>query len=113
MTSVNVWKEKIVYDELTINERQMTDMKFCQMLQEVRQGCVSAETVDTLKSRVISSTMSAKYQELQEAAQSPVCLFPTKQACAEFNNDMITKLQTKPTKLCCTDVVDETVGKYK
>ena len=113
MTSVNIWKETIVYDELTINERQKTDMQFCQMLQEVRQGCVSAETIDTLKSRVISTTMSGKYQELQEAAQSPVCLFPTKRACAEFNNDMLSKLQTKPTELCCTDVVDETVGKYK
>ena len=57
--------------------------------------------------------MSAKYQELQEAAQSPVCLFPTKQACADFNNDMLSKLPTEPSELPCTDVVDETVGKYK
>ena len=35
MTSVNIWKETIVYDELTINEGQKTDMQFCQMLQEV------------------------------------------------------------------------------
>ena len=102
-----------MYDELTINERQKTDMQFCQMLQEVRQGCLSAETIDTLTSRVISTTVSAKCQELQEAAQSPVCLFPTKQACADFNNDMLSKLPTEPSELPCTDVVDETVGKYK
>ena len=101
-----------MYDELTINERQKTDMQFCQMLQEVRQGCLSAETIDTLTSRVITTTVSAKYQELQEAAQSPVCLFPTKQACAEFNHDMLSKLPTEPSELSTTDIV-ETVGKYK
>ena len=113
MTSVNIWKETVVYDELTINERQKTDMQFCQMLQEVRQGGVSAETIATLKSRVISTTVSAKYCELQDATQSPVCLFPTKRACADFNNDMLSKLPNAPVELSCTDIVDETVGKYK
>ena len=73
-------------------------------------GCVSAEAMDTLKSRVISTIMSAKYQELQEAAQSPVYLFSTKRTCAEFNSDMLSKLQAKPPELCCADVVNETVA---
>ena len=113
MMSVNIWKETVVYDELTINERQKTDKQFCQMLQDVQQGCISEETIETLESRVISTTVSAKYQELQDAAQSPVCLFPTKRACADFNTEMLSKLSTIPVELSCTDTVDETVGKYK
>ena len=89
MTSVNIWRETVVSDELTINEQQKTDTQFCQMWKEVQQGRVSAETVATLKNRVICTTLSAEYQELQDAAQSPVCLFPTKRACADFNNDML------------------------
>ena len=113
MTSVNIWKETVVYDELTINERQKTDKEYCQMLQEVRQGCVSVKTITLLQSRVISTTVSAKYQELQDTAQSPVCLFPTKRACADFNNEMLSKLSSTPVQLLCTDVVDETVSKAK
>ena len=44
MTSVNAWKKTVVYDGFTINEQQKTDMCFCQILQEVRQGCTSAVT---------------------------------------------------------------------
>ena len=93
-----------MYDELTINEQQKTDMHFCQILQEVRQGLAH----HNLKSRVISTT-SVEYQELQEATHSPVCLFSTKRACADFNN----KLSKLLTELSPTDEVDETVGKYK
>ena len=70
--------ETVVCDELTINERQKTDMQFCQMLREVRQGSFSAETLATLQSRDISTTMSAKYQKLQATAQSSVRLFPAR-----------------------------------
>lgn len=106
MTSVNIWQETVVYDELTITERQKADM-------QVRQGCVSAATITSLKDRVINTTTSTKYLELEAAAQSPVCLFPTKWACADFNNDMLSKLPTKTVDLFCTDEVDETVGKHK
>ena len=39
MTSVNIWKETVLYDELTINERQK-DAEFCALLDEVRRGSV-------------------------------------------------------------------------
>ena len=29
MTFINIWEETVVYDELTINERQKKDAKFC------------------------------------------------------------------------------------
>lgn len=34
VTAVNIWKESIVYDELTINERQKRDPEFGQLLNE-------------------------------------------------------------------------------
>ena len=45
MTSVNIWRETVVYDELIINERQKKDAKFCELLDEVRRGCLSEERV--------------------------------------------------------------------
>ena len=39
MTSVNIWQDSVVYDELTINERQKKDQVFSSMLDEVRRGC--------------------------------------------------------------------------
>ena len=36
MTSVNIWQDTVLYDELTINERQKKDQVFVTMLNEVR-----------------------------------------------------------------------------
>ena len=38
MISINIWQDTIVYDELTINNHQKTDMEYCVMLDEVRHG---------------------------------------------------------------------------
>ena len=40
---VNIWKETIVYDELTINERQKKDGLFVDILDQVRRGSPSPE----------------------------------------------------------------------
>ena len=45
MTSVNIWQDCVVYDELTINERQKKDQAFSSMLDEVRQGFPSQATL--------------------------------------------------------------------
>ena len=47
-TSVNIWKDDVTYDELTINERQKNDAKFSAVLDSVRCGCPTAETIGTL-----------------------------------------------------------------
>ena len=39
--AVNVWKETVEYDELTINERQKGDETFFTMLDSVRHGCLT------------------------------------------------------------------------
>uniref|UniRef100_A0A1X7V9D7 ATP-dependent DNA helicase n=1 Tax=Amphimedon queenslandica TaxID=400682 RepID=A0A1X7V9D7_AMPQE len=50
--AVNIWKETVEYDELTINERQKGDETFFKMLDSVRHGCLTDETLDMLKSHV-------------------------------------------------------------
>ena len=53
------------YDELTINERQKGDETFFTMLDSVRHGCLTDETIDTLKSRVFNVSIQDKYMELE------------------------------------------------
>ena len=95
MTSVNIWQDSVVYDELTINERQKKDQVFSSMLDEVRRGCPAQETVRALKERVLSTPVVDKFQELMSSGQSPLCLFPTWQSCHDFNSEMLTKLDSE------------------
>ena len=52
-TSVNIWKGTVVYEELIINERQEKDKPFAAMLDCVRCGCPTDETLHTLEQRVM------------------------------------------------------------
>ena len=56
-TAINIWQEVVVYDELTINERQKTDTKFSEMLNSVRCGFPTEETVHALKERVFTGSI--------------------------------------------------------
>ena len=100
----------MVYDELTINERQRNDIQFVKVLDEVRRGYPSSNVIECLKSRVIEGTIGDKFKELCESGNVPVCLFPTRKACAEFNLEMLNKLDTKIHKISCVDEIDETMG---
>ena len=44
-TAVNIWKDSVIYDELTINERQKIDKEFSSLLDCVRLGCPTDETL--------------------------------------------------------------------
>ena len=112
MTSVNIWKETVVYDELTINERQK-DAQFCALLDEVRRGCVSEDSIQTLRGRVMTCSVVNKFKELHSSGQSPVCLFPKRNACEEFNIAMLNNLQTEVIDIQCVDNVDETMSAQK
>ena len=111
--SVNIWKDSIVYDELTINERQKKDEEFSSMLDCVRRGCPTDETLRILQQRVIQVSASEKFDELQKSGQTPVCLFPKRKACNKFNNEMLRRLSSKVHEIVCTDEVDETAGTRK
>ena len=76
------------------------------MLDCVRRGCPTDETLCTLQQRVIQVSASDKFNELKESGQTPVCLFPTRKACDDLNNEMLTCLTSEVHELVCTDEVD-------
>ena len=111
ISCVNIWKDSITYDELTINERQKTtDALYTHILDEIRRGCPTSESIQALTSRVIEGTVVAKFEELCEAGTIPVCLFPTRKACDKHNLEMLNNLDTNIHKIPCIDEIDETLG---
>ena len=113
MTSINIWQDTVVYDELTINERQKQDQAFSSMLNEVRRGFPSKATIEALQDRVITEMVVDKFEELLTLQKSPLCLFPTRQSCQEFNTEMLSRLKAETKEIPCIDEVDETTGKFK
>ena len=109
---MNIWKDAVEYDELTINERQKQDQEFSSMLDCVRRGCPTTETLSTLETRVIQVSTSGKFVELHKSGQTSVCLLPTRKACREFNDEMLASLEYKVHELSCADEVDETGGTH-
>ena len=112
-TAVNIGKDSVVYDELTINERQKKDKEFSSLLDCVRRGCPTDETLCTLKQRVIEVPVSDKFSEVQDSGQTPVCLFPKRKSCDSFNSEMLRHLTSEVRELMCTDEVDQTVTTRK
>ena len=53
--SVNIRQDAVLYDELTINERQKKDRTFSSMLDEVHRGCPTDETLQLLQERVMKA----------------------------------------------------------
>ena len=94
------WRDTVVYDELTINERQSNDLEFSTMLDSVRRGYPTDDTLNTLQKRVFSMPVADKFAELQRCSQTPVCLFPKRKACAAFNSEMLSSLPSKVHTLC-------------
>ena len=114
MTSVNIWQNTVLYDELTINERQKKDRAFSSMLDEVRRGCPTDETLQLLQERVMKAPVVDTFEQLLAGKQSPLCLFPTCKACQEFNSQMLQKLDAEIKQIPCVDEVDETAsGTFK
>ena len=113
VTSINIWRDAIAYDELTINERQKKDGEFSSMLDCVRCGHPTDETLSILQKRVIQGSVADKFIELQLSKQSPVCLFPRRKACDHFNSEMLSRLSSQVHQLLCTDEVDETCSTRK
>ena len=110
MTSVNIWQDTVLYDELTINERQKKDRAFSSILDEVRRGCPTNETLQLLQERVMKAPVVDTFEQLLAAKQSPLCLFPTRKACQEFNSQMLQKLDAEIKQIPCVDEVDETAS---
>ena len=110
IASVNIWKDTIVYDELTVNERQKKDQVYSQFLNEVRCGRPSPDVIDALQTSVISCSVAEKFKKLRDRDESPVCLFPTRKACEDLNNKMLDGLGSKVVKMDAIDEVDDTAS---
>ena len=113
LTSVNIWKDCVKYDELTINERQKKDPQFSSMLNDIRVGNVTDESVRILEEKVVDVPMFERYQELKDSGTLPVCMFATRKACAEFNDKALDSLSTEKHELLCVDDIDESSSKRK
>ena len=108
MTPINLWKDTVVYDELTINQRHKSDTQFSSMLDEIRRGSPSESTIETLKGRVINCPVIDISTQLHESGYSPDYLFPTRKAFEEFNSQMLKALMSQRVDLACKDEFDET-----
>ena len=87
-TSVNIWKDCVEYDELTINERQKKDVEYSNILDCIRCGHLSEEANSVLQERVIDVTISEKNAELQNLKMSPVCC-----ACFQLGSSAMTSIK--------------------
>uniref|UniRef100_A0A1X7U4A8 Uncharacterized protein n=1 Tax=Amphimedon queenslandica TaxID=400682 RepID=A0A1X7U4A8_AMPQE len=78
------------------------------MLDFFRHGCLTDETIHTLKSRVFKVSIQEKYKKLQsEGTNPPICLFSKVDACQKINELMLESVETEKIELACVDVVDE------
>ena len=59
--AINIWKETVEYDELTINERQKGDQEFFAMFDCIRRGCMTEETIATLRKRLIDVSVEENF----------------------------------------------------
>ena len=72
MTSVNIWQDTVLYDDLTINERQKKDRAFSSMLDEVRCGCPTDENFQLLQERVMKAPVVDTFEQLLAAGLEAV-----------------------------------------
>ena len=62
-----------------------------------------------LQRRIIYVSPVEKFLELQESGQSPICLFPRRAKCADFNTKMLHETCLSEVKVIeCSDNVDQT-----
>ena len=109
----NIWKDTVTYDELTINERKKSDPVYSKVLDEIRRGCPSEQSINCLCDRIITVSVVEKYKQLCESGDHPVCLFPTCKQCEEHNTNMLESLDTKLECFPCVDEIDETSSARK
>ena len=113
IASVNIWKDTIVYDELIINKQQKKHGLFVNLLDQVCRGSPTPESLQSLKLRVINVAVVDKYVELSKSGSTLVCLFPTRKACKEFNDKMLSALDNELHKIVCIDEIDEISSSHK
>ena len=73
-------------------------------------GTMSNDIVKCLTEHIITLSVVENCPELQEAGQSPVCLFPTRELCNQLNNEMLASFPSPKVDIFSSDNVDETAS---
>ena len=60
--SINIWKDNVTYDELTINEHQKSDPTYSKVLNEICGGYPSEDSLSHLRKRTINASVADKYK---------------------------------------------------
>ncbi len=94
-----------MYDELTINERQKSDVV---LADGVRKGFRSREVLHLLQERVFHKPVLDMYNQLNKEGKTPICLFPTRKACADVNNQLYSTLDSEMVSLHSKDEAGST-----
>ena len=80
----------------------------------VRRGLITKETTAVLERCIIADgEIEKKFNELMHSGKNPVCLFPTRKACKEFNDRMLKLLPSECHEIPCSDEIDETCSTSK
>ena len=66
-----------------------------------------------LKQKVIEKPVTDLFQELESIKKRPICLFPTRKQCHDFNIAMLGHLTSEIHEIPCIDGVDETMSTTK
>ena len=75
---------------------------------QVHRGSPTPECLECLSKWVIEVSIVDKYMELSKDGSSPICLFPTRKACKDFDHRMLSALDSELHKVVCIDEIDET-----
>ena len=106
-------KDTIVYDELTINERQKADKLYTDILDRVRRGFPSVEALTKLNEKVFQKPIVEMYNQFKDKGKQPTCLFSTRKAWAQLNNALLETLDNETVALHSTDVIDQCASNSK
>ena len=75
---------------------------------------ITEETTAVLERCIIADEeIEKKFNELMHSGKNPVCLFPTRKACKEFNDRMLKLLPSESHEIPCSDEIDETCSTSK
>ena len=72
---------------------------FFAMLDCIRRGCTTGETLATLRKRLIDVSVEEKFWELSKQGKSPVCLFAKRRSCEEVNKKNVSRFTFRKSRI--------------
>ena len=113
VTSVNIWKDAFIYEELTENVRQKVDCQYACLLDAVRCSQLTENIKTVLQQKVIDKPLTELFAKLQNIKKSPVCLFLTRRQFNDFNITILAHLTSEMYEIPCIDEVKDTMSTTK